>query len=173
MISAMTIFESLFHALNDAEVRYVVVGGLAVVMHGHARLTADVDLMVDLDPEQAERAIDVLVRLGLRPRLPVNPQDFADRVIRESWVLQRRMRVFSMFDPSNPMRVVDLFAEHPLPFAELWARSELFKIRETTVRVASIPDLVFMKRLAGRPQDLDDITRLETIQRKREGRDSG
>ena len=94
----MALFEPLFKALNDAGVRYVVVGGLAVVLHGHARLTVDVDLVVDLDEGQALRAIDALVRLGLHPRVPVNPRDFADRSIREAWIRERGMQVFSMFD---------------------------------------------------------------------------
>jgi predicted nucleotidyltransferase len=159
----MALFEPLFKALNDGGVRYVVVGGLAVVLHGHARLTVDVDLVVDLDEGQALRAIDALVRLGLRPRVPVNPRDFADRSIREAWIRERGMQVFSMFDPSNPMRVVDLFVDHPIPFEELWSGSQELEVKDTIVRVASIPDLIRLKRLAGRPQDLADIERLEAI----------
>jgi predicted nucleotidyltransferase len=159
----MALFEPLFKTLNDAGVRYVVVGGLAVVLHGHARLTVDVDLVVDLDEGQALRAIDALVRLGLRPRVPVNPRDFADRSVREAWIRDRGMQVFSMFDPSNPMRVVDLFVDHVVPFEELWSRSEVFELRDTIVRVASIPDLIHLKRLADRPQDHADIEQLEAI----------
>ena|SRR6266566_4073975 len=168
----MALFEPLFKALNDAGVRYVVVGGLAVVLHGHARLTVDVDLVVDLDEGQALRAIDALVAMGLRPRVPVNPRDFATRSIREGWIRDRGMQVFSMFDPSNPMRVVDLFVDHPVPFEDLWSRSEEFELRDTTVRVASIPDLIHLKRLAGRPQDQADIEQLEAIlEAKKKGDD--
>ncbi len=168
----MALFEPLFKALNDAGVRYVVVGGVAVVLHGHARLTVDVDLVVDLDEGQALSAIDALVKMGLRPRVPVNPRDFANRSVREAWIRDRGMQVFSMFDPSNPMRVVDLFVDHPVPFEELWARSLEFELRDTTVRVASIPDLIHLKRLAGRPQDQDDIERLESIlEAKKKGDD--
>lgn len=159
----MAVFEPLFKALNDGGVRYVVVGGLAVVLHGHPRLTVDVDLVVDLDEEQARRAIDVLVAMGLHPRVSVDPRDFADRSIRESWIRNRGMQVFSMYDPSNPMRVVDLFVDHPVPFGELWSRSVEFELRDTTVRVASIPDLIHLKRMAGRSQDQADIEQLEAI----------
>ncbi len=163
----MAIFGPLFKALNEAEIRYVVVGGLAVVLHGHARLTADVDLIVDLDPAQAARTIQVLVSRGFHSRVPVNPADFADPAIREAWIRERGMQVFSMFDPSNPMRVVDLFVSHPIPFEELFERSTRFDLVETHVQVASIPDLIRLKRMAGRPQDLADIERLEAIQRER------
>jgi predicted nucleotidyltransferase len=169
----MAIFEPLFKALNEAGVRYVVVGGLAVVLQGHARLTADVDLVVDLDESQALRVIETLAGLGLKPRAPVSPRDFANRSIRESWIRERGMQVFSMVDPSNPMRVVDLFVEHPMPFEELWSRSRILALEDTTVRVASIPDLILLKRLAGRPQDLSDIENLEAIQKARQESEEG
>jgi hypothetical protein len=161
----MAVFEPLFTALNDAAIRYVVVGGLAVVLHGHARLTVDVDLVIDLDEEHARRTIDTLVQLGLQPRVPVNPIDFANRSIREGWIRDRGMQVFSMIDPSNPMRVVDLFVDHPLPFEELWSRSVKLELQNTTMRIASIPDLIRLKRMAGRPQDKADIAQLEAILR--------
>jgi hypothetical protein len=44
----MGLFDSLFRALNEGEVRYLVVGGVATVLHGYPRVTLDVDLMVDL-----------------------------------------------------------------------------------------------------------------------------
>ncbi len=163
----MSLLEPLFKGLNEAGVRYVLVGGLAVVLHGHARLTVDVDLIVDLDEDQAARAIDALVAIGMRPRAPVNPRDFADRSVREAWIRDRGVQVFSMIDPSNPMRVVDLFVSQPVPFEALWSRSVVLGLRETTVRVASIPDLIHMKRLSGRPIDLQDVERLEDILRDR------
>ena len=61
------------------------------------------------------------------------------------------------------MWVVGLFVDHPVPFEELRSRSQELDPRDTIVRVASIPDLIRLKRLAGRPQDLADIERLEAI----------
>lgn len=82
------------------------------------------------------------------------------------------MRVFSLWDPANPMLEVDLFAEHPIDSEELWNRAEIFKLTEAVVRVASIRDLIRLKQLAGRPQDLADIEALELILRRREGPDA-
>ncbi|ULA62019.1 MAG: hypothetical protein LZF60_380231 [Nitrospira sp.] len=67
----MSVFESIFQVLNTAGVRYVVVGGLATVLHGYARLTADVDLAVDLAPEEATKMIRTLVANGFRSQVPV------------------------------------------------------------------------------------------------------
>jgi predicted nucleotidyltransferase len=166
----VSVFESIFQILNTAGVRYVVVGGLATVLHGYARLTADVDLAVDLAPEEAIKMIQTLVANGFRPQVPVSPDAFADPEVREVWLRDKHMLAFSLVDQANPMRVVDLLLKPDVPFAELLARSEAVALNNTTVRIASIEDLVALKRHAGRPQDLADIEQLETIRRRKENR---
>ena len=68
-----------------------------------------------------------------------------------------------MSDPGNPLRQVDLFCESPIDFDQLWNRAEAVDLGSLAVRVASIPDLIHLKRLAGRPQDLANIEALELI----------
>lgn len=161
--------EPIFDALNRAHVRYVVVGGVAMVLHGFARFTADLDIAVDLSPPEAKKAIDTLLALGLRPRAPVEAAAFADPEVRGQWFREKAMRVFAMWDPTNPMRQVDIFVRNPIDFGHLWARAELMDVGAVSVRVASIADLIEMKRLAGRPQDLTDIDALKAIRKRREG----
>lgn len=164
------LFEPIFEALEAAEVRYVTVGGVAVVLHGYARLTADLDLAVDLAPGPAREAIAVLTSIGFRPRAPVDPADFADPEVRERWVEQQGMTVFSMWDPEDPLRSVDLFVTEPIDFEELFADSLVVALEGTSARVASIEDLIRLKRIASRPIDLSDIEALEAIVEERENR---
>jgi hypothetical protein len=165
----MALFEPLFAELNESGGRYVVVGGVAVVLHGFARLTADLDLAVDLDQEQVRRTISALVRLGFVPRIPVDPLSFADPVLRERWRRDHGTRVFNLYDPGDPLRSVDLFVDDPVPFSDLWARAEVVHLRSVTVRIASIADLVKMKERAGRPQDHEDIEALQAIEARKRG----
>jgi hypothetical protein len=167
----LSLFETLFDALNAGGMRYVVVGGLATVLHGYARLTADVDLVVDLSPHEAKKTIDVLTQFGLLPRAPVVASQFADDGVRQGWVRDKGMRVFSLWDPKEPLREVDLFVQHPIPFADLYARSEVVTVNATDIRIASIADLITLKRIAGRPEDLADIEALEAIAARKEQRD--
>lgn len=159
----MAIFLPLFEHLNEANVRYIVVGGLAVVLHGHTRLTVDVDLVVDLDAQASARAIQALMDLGLQPRVPVNAVEFTDPEKRKYWATAKNLQVLSFFDPNHPLRVVDVFVEYPIEFDQLWQRSLLVPLGTSTVRIASIADLIEMKRKAGRAQDLLDIEALEQI----------
>jgi hypothetical protein len=160
------LFEPIFEALNREGVRYVVVGGVAVLLHGHVRLTADLDLAVDLEPAEARKAIETLVGMGLRPTIPVDPIDFAEATKRSEWMTEKHMRVFSMSDPTDPLREVDLFVENPIDFDGMWKRSRIVDLGSTSARIASIDDLIVMKRSAGRPQDLADVEALETILRE-------
>ena len=91
----MTEFDSIFAALEATGVRYVVVGGVAVNLHGYQRFTKDVDLVIELIPEQTTKALAALSALGFTPTLPVNAADFADPVIRDHWIHEKGMMVFS------------------------------------------------------------------------------
>ena len=158
-------FLSLFVALNQRNVRYVLVGGLAVVIYGVDRITADVDLAVDLASESATDFVRVLTDAGFRPMLPVNAQMFADAAVRGRWLRERQMQVFSFWDPQHTRPSVDVFIADVLPFEELWSDSRSIALDGVDIRVASIEHLIRMKTLAGRPQDLSDIERLREIQR--------
>ena len=79
------------------------------------------------------------------------------------------MVVFSMFDPGDPLRQVDLFVEPPMDFGALWERSQVVDVGDVRVRIASIEDLIRMKTAAGRPQDLADVEALEQIARETDG----
>ena len=164
----MLLYEPLFRALNASGTRYVVVGGVATVLHGYARLTADIDLILDLEEPAAAKAVHTLAGLGLQPRVPVDPRDFAVASIREGWLHDKGMQVFSLFHPDNPMLSVDIFTNHPIEFESLFERSDACDVGGVPVRVASIPDLIYLKRLADRPRDRDDIEKLENIARLKE-----
>lgn len=162
-LDAVSQFIPIFQLLNEAKVRYVVVGGIATILHGYVRLTADVDLVIDLHAEEAQKAIRTLSGYGFKPRAPVDPLLFADATQRTRWIEEKGMEVFSLFHPDNPALTVDLFARHPIPFEPLWARSVLMNLGGVEVRVCSIDDLIEMKRRSGRHKDLADIEQLGRI----------
>ncbi|MBK6597152.1 MAG: hypothetical protein IPG25_04200 [Proteobacteria bacterium] len=156
-------FISIFRALTQAEVRYVLVGGLAVILHGVDRVTADIDLTLDLAPDQAKAAIETLLESGLKPQLPIAAVDFADPAKRASWHQRRNMQVFSFWDPTQARPTVDLFIENPIPFEELWQQSVVIKYDDLPIRIASIGHLIRLKEIAGRPRDTADIAALREL----------
>ncbi len=77
--------EGIVQALNSANVRYLIVGGLAVNAHGFVRLTRDVDIVLALDPTNAARGLNALLAIGYQMSIPARPEDFADPQTREEW----------------------------------------------------------------------------------------
>lgn len=144
----------------------MVVGGVAVVLHGHPRFTADLDLVVELTASNASAAIAALQTLGYRPRAPVRGEDFAVEDIRASWRKDKGLTVFSLWSPSYPGTEVDLFVEEPFDFGEAWSRRLDALLEDaTTVHVVGIDDLRALKASVGRPKDVDDIAQLDAIAR--------
>jgi len=149
--------ELLLTELTGAGVRYVVVGGVAVVLHGYLRATADLDLVLAMDALNIEAALRTFERLGFRPRAPVPLRAFADVNERRRWIDEKNLQVFSLWHSTTPGFESDIFVEAPMPFEELYRRASRAKIGNAEVPIAAIDDLIAMKRAAGRPLDLEDI----------------
>jgi len=159
-------FHPVFEALNRADCRYVVVGGVAVNLYGYVRGTTDIDVVIDLAPDDARRTLRTLSDLGYGPRVPVKAEDFADPESRDTWIREKGMVVFPLYNDRTRL-TIDVFVAYPIPFEELWSRSELVSLRDGAVRIASLQDLLSIKRAAGRPKDLLDVAELERLHGRR------
>jgi len=146
----VTGFGRLLADLERAGVRSVVVGGIAVISHGVVRATRDVDVVVaaDLDP----RAVEALMADWKATRPDGSPEP--RRRPSPGWPLHLR----------TPHGSIDLMHELPTPLDldGLASRAQRRRVEGTEVLVCSLADLAAMKRLAGRPSDLEDLRRLET-----------
>ncbi len=69
----------VIQTLNEADVRYTVVGGVATILHGAPRMTGDLDLAVTLEKENLLGFVGAMERLGYKPRVPVDPTGLADQ----------------------------------------------------------------------------------------------
>jgi hypothetical protein len=156
--------EAILEALNRAQVRYLVVGGVAVVLHGYLRTTADLDLVIQLAPDNARRAVEVLTTLRYRPRAPVPFAAFAERDTRESWLREKGLTVFSLWSPDHPTLEIDLFVSEPFDFDVAYARALRVPLERTEAIVVSLDDLIALKRQVGRPRDQEDVAALEALQ---------
>jgi hypothetical protein len=156
-------YEDVFRELNRAGVQYLVVGGIAVNLHGVPRVTQDLDLLVDMSSRNVLKLIRVLEALGYQPRPPVRGEDLADDKKRETWIREKGMRVFSLYHRNIPVQEVDILVDAPLTYHDAASRKVVKNARDLEIPLASIPDLITLKRPAGRKQDLSDIAMLRKI----------
>lgn len=162
-------FETIVTALNAENVHYLIAGGLAVNAHGYLRFTKDVDLVVELVPDNIRRALRALESIGYQPALPVTMEQFADPETRRSWITDKGMTVFQLWSGDHPETPIDIFADEPFPFEAEYERSLLKPLYDRyEVRFVSIPTLIRMKETAGREQDRIDIERLRQRQQSNE-----
>ena len=155
---------AIFQSLNEAGVKYLLAGGLAVVAHGYVRFTADIDIILGMDGKNLTSAMQVFDSLGYKPRAPVKLNDFISSKKRSEWIEKKGLTVFSLWNPDEPATEVDIFVEVPIDFNKAYLQGVDFKIMEDiSAKVLNLTDLISLKKKAARPKDLDDIDKLNTI----------
>lgn len=107
-------YEDVFRKFADKKVKYAVAGGVALVLHGVARLTADLDIIVELSTENLRKFITAINELGYKPKIPVNAEDFIDPLNRTAWKEEKGIEVFSFYHPKMPMNLIDVFVNEPV-----------------------------------------------------------
>ena len=156
--------ESIIRALNDAEVQYLIVGGLAVNAHGYVRLTRDVDIVLHLQLENVLCALATFKSLGYQSAIPVPLETFADPKSRETWRSERFMIAMKLWSEDHRRTSIDLFIYEPFDFQREASHAVTFEISPGVLApVISFETLIEMKLSAGRPHDLLDIEELQRL----------
>ena len=162
--------EKIFRALNSAAVRYLVAGGLAVNAHGYLRFTKDVDFVLQLTPDNIQRAFAALTDLGYRPNVPVSSEQFADPAQRERWIQDKGMQVLQLWSDAHLETPINIFVSEPFPFDDEYKRALIKPLYgDIEVRFVSIPTLIGMKQVANRSQDRIDIEHLRMLRDNSDG----
>lgn len=156
-------YQKLFSALNKKKVKYAVVGGVAVNLYGIERATHDLDLLLAMDEKNLLRAVQVFKNLGYSSKLPVKPEDFVNKQIRERWMKEKNMIAFSYIDLKNPYVLIDIVISASLKFEDAERKINILTAQDKKIKVpvVSIDDLIRMKKQAGRAQDISDIEMLK------------
>lgn len=139
-------FSDLLRLMDQFQVRFLVVGGYAVIRHTEPRFTKDLDLWIEATAENAERCYRALASFGA-PLAGLGPLDFTQQGY-----------IYQMGVP--PFRVDILMSLRGIEFVEAWQRRDVQNIDGLSIAFLSKPDLIESKLRAGRPQDLLDVEQL-------------
>ncbi|HSL81179.1 MAG TPA: DUF6036 family nucleotidyltransferase [Thermoanaerobaculia bacterium] len=142
--------QGVFASLSSHDVQYLVIGGIAAVLHGVPRATFDLDILIRPDRENAERLLQALLSAGLATASLTTPDEV---LANEITIFQDRVRI-------------DVQTSTPgLEFDRAWKRRETMSYEGQPFFVVSKEDLVASKRASGRPVDLEDVQVLEPPKR--------
>ncbi|MBI5599710.1 MAG: hypothetical protein HY890_08265 [Deltaproteobacteria bacterium] len=158
-------YVDLLEQLYRHQVKYLIVGGLAVNLYGVPRVTQDIDIIVSITPDNIRKLNKILKGLDYIPRLPVNPDDMASPDILKGWIKNKNLKAFSFYHRRQNYKVVDVVLVHPLDFEASFNNKVIKKAEGIEIYIASIDDIVKMKEFSGRSQDLSDIEMLKKAKR--------
>ena len=147
----------LIEALDNNRIRYALVGGYAVALHGVVRGTVDVDLAIRINKGEFRKTEKALNGIGLKSLLPVTADDVF--TYREEYIRNRNMKAWSFVNPDKAGEVVDILITEDASDLKTVTKT----IASRKVRVAAIPELIRMKTGTGRPQDEVDIKALKEL----------
>ena len=153
----MTFLERVCDALNQSGVRYLLVGGYAVSLHGAIRGTLDIDVALRWTKHDLLKAEDALQKIGLVSRLPVTALDVFE--YRDEYIRNRNLIAWNFYNPDDPSELLDII----INFDAKGKRAIYKQLSTTSVPVLNIKDLIDMKKMSGRPQDIEDIKALEKL----------
>jgi predicted nucleotidyltransferase len=152
----MLIYE-VIDAFEENGLKYAIVGGYALAIHGLVRATLDIDFVLHLRPADFVLAEETLAKMGLQSRLPIRALEVIK--MRKEYIANRNLLAWSFVDYKNPSRQVDILINKDIKDFKV----EKVSVGGRKICVVSLKDLLKMKKEAGRPQDLIDV---ENIERK-------
>ncbi len=139
-------FKEFLKLLNEKQVEYLVVGGYAVFYHGYTRTTADIDIWLRMDPDNAERISQALEEFGF------NPSEYSKELF------LKKDQIIRMGHP--PLRIELMTTISGVEFDECYNSRVTTKWDDVKVDLLDLEKLKINKKAAGRHKDLSDLENL-------------
>jgi hypothetical protein len=146
---------AIARALNAEKIKYMVIGGQAVLLYGEPRLTWDIDINLKMSIKELPRLMKILKKAGIKI-LTAHPENF----------VKKTMVLPAVFE-ARKVRLNLIFADSEYENQAL-KRARKIKIKRTTVSFASPEDIVIQKVFAGRPRDIEDARNIVVKNKKLE-----
>ena len=140
--------------LKKYKVAYAIVGGYAVVLHGAARGTVNIDIVLKWSLSSLKNVEKALNEIGLESRLPVDHNAIFS--FRKEYIENRNLIAWNFFNPINSTELVDIIIDYDLKSSQV----DTIKSKFGDIKLLKKDDLIELKRESARPQDLQDILAL-------------
>lgn len=158
----------LVKSLSQNDVKYVVCGGIACVLHGVERNTYDVDISLDMNHANLMKIIEIAKKFNLQPRIPEPIENLLDETKRNNWIQNKGAIVYTLVAQDSPLQM-DIFLKYPKTYDELARKADNVIIDGIKIPVSSIDDLILAKNSVSpmRDKDKTDIMELKKINERK------
>lgn len=153
----MTHLREIILALADADVDFVIGGGVACVLQGVERFTMDLDIAINLTPENLKRFVVVMNEQHLTPRVPVPPDALLNPDTVKMMVEEKHALVFTFIDVNNPMRHVDVFLRDDLSYGVLNRHADKIDLSGRSIKIVTRQKLLAIKEAIVPLRDKDQL----------------
>lgn len=158
----MIFYEDILREFQKNNVKYVLVGGIAVNLLGATRSTSDLDILVDMTDKNLAKIVTILKKKGYSVKQPVDPMGIADKKTRTDWIKNKHMKAFNFYK-AGTFQEVDIIIESPVSFGQAQKSVKIIAVDDLKLPVISLANLIKMKKAAGRPVDRTDVSDLEKV----------
>lgn len=141
-------FRDFIHAMNKTHVRYILIGGFSVILHGYSRTTGDMDIWVDRTLENYKKIKTTFSIFGM-PVFDMTEENF---LTHPTW---------DVFTFGLPPSAIDIMVKvKGISFNECYEKSVIFNEDDLEIRTINLSHLIAAKQASARPKDLDDLQNL-------------
>ncbi len=159
----MIIYEDILRAFQKNNVKYVLVGGIALNLQGAFRSTADLDILVEMTDANLAKIVKILKQKKYVVKQPVDPMMIADTATRKDWIKNKNMKAFCFFKQNGEQ--VDLIIDSPVQFDQAVKEADVVNVDGIRLPVISVDHLIKMKQKTGREKDKLDVRELKAIKK--------
>ena len=151
-------FWTIVRRLAEEKIDYIIIGGVAAILHGVLRATFDLDIVLDFSPMNVEKFVKILKEFNLSPLVPIDPSELMDQKKRKEWIEKKDAKVINFRDPED---------NYALDVALIYNYQKIEKmeieIKGVKVPVVTKQMLIDLKKKAGRDTDVRDVKNLEEV----------
>ena len=162
------LYEKILREFYYNGVNYLIVGGIALNLHGVPRATFDLDIIVAWDESNIEKIEEILKNLNFKTMVPVSLSELKDKSKRKELARKKHMFALNFYNVDDPLEEIDILIKDVSNFDELFERKKTIKIDDFEIYLISLDDLIKLKRKSKRHKDREDMKNLMLVKHIKE-----
>ena len=156
----MADYQSILREFHKRKLQYLIVGGVAVNLHGYPRFTNDIDILLALDHNNLAIMAGIMEVMGYQQRLPIDIQELDDENRVRTLMKEKGLIAYSFIHAKEPQFNIDVLVGESIEFEKFSSHKIIAEAWGLPIPVVSIDDLIAMKKNSDREKDVQDVVAL-------------